>query len=45
MDKIQLKVERCIYLEEMQRAMTNSARNQVERKSSPQQEEHSKKET
>ena len=44
MDQIKLRVERYIYLEEMQKATANSGKNQAERKSGPQQKEHPRKE-
>ena len=39
MDEIQLRAERYIYLEKIQKAMANSAKSQAEKKPSPQQED------
>ena len=44
MDKIQVRAEKYIYLEETQRATASSIKNQAEKKPGPQYEEHQKKE-
>ena len=44
MDEIQVRAERYIYLEETQKATTNSVKTQAEKKQGPQHGEHPKKE-